>query len=175
MKKLRAFLLSVLLIVLCLCFLAGCNSYNAFWDSHANKCISQEFMDNNHVLGAYYRNENYDGNDLINNPKYIYDETSPRDRTYIITEEAEFKEIFTKYEGTVDFDKRTVILYMFADGYGGRHYYIDSISLVEDKLIIYYILEDRGNICDFAMPSTRCFMLIMDKTEFDEVEFIETR
>ncbi len=166
MKKLKAFLFGSLLIGLCLCFLAGCNSYNAYWDSHANKCISQEFMDNNHVRGAYYRYENYDGYD-----DGYYDETSPGNRTYIITEEQEFEKIFTKYPGIVDFDKRTVILYIFSDC-SPRQYFLKDIYREDGTLIVKYELERYIiPVGDATMPYQRCFMLIMDKTEFNEVKF----
>ncbi len=171
MKKLKAFLLGSLLIVLCLCFLAGCSMpYGAELYSHAQEYISQEFKDNYHVRGAYYRNENYDGYD-----DGYYDKTSPKYRTFIITEEAEFKEIFTKYNGTVDFENKLVILYTFADS-SPRECFINEIYIEDVILTVKYKYEQYNEaIIDAVRRYQRFFMLIMDKTEFSEVEFIETR
>lgn len=179
MKKFKAVLFAGILTALCLCFLAGCSSYNAVLDSYANKLIDEEFLKNNLTYGIFYRNENFDPEKYdYRDPstyRFIKDTMSPEDRTYIITEEQKFKEIFTKYDGTIDFENEMVVLFIFTDDNPGN-YKLRDVILNGTHLNVKYDYEewDLGDV-GCVRSYQRCFMLKMEKIEFSDVEFVCVR
>lgn len=169
----KRIILSFISILFGLCFLMGCggNKYNAVLYSHAESWISEDFLNENRVK-AYYPNKDYVEGESNPWEKYIYDKESPDSRTFIISNQDEFAKIFTKYDSTVDFERQIVILYIFGDVYPNRDYYLNKLTLNEQSLKIYYRLENR-NGDDATMPYQRCFMIKMDKVEFNTVDFEE--
>ena len=81
MKRIIMFSM-VLLVVLGL--FTGCsfNKYNARMYSKAKDLMLSSFLEDNRVSGACYPNPDYveDAEELVD--KYLYDETSPKSRTY---------------------------------------------------------------------------------------------
>lgn len=78
-----------------LCFFIGCfnRKYNAKMYSKSNDWIKKDFLEDNKVMGAYYFNPDYiEGNNDVE--EGYYDDSSPRSRTFIITEEETFHQIF---------------------------------------------------------------------------------
>lgn len=144
-------------------------AYNAVLYSHAQEWVDEEFLKENRVC-AYYPNDDY----IEGENDYIYVDDAPSELTFVITEQAEFDEIFTKYMSSVDFNNQLVILYILSDVYALRDYQLKDIKLENDVLEFYYELErKKNNIQDASMPYPRCFMLIMDKVNFSDVRFIE--
>lgn len=161
-------------MLLCLSVLSGCSvKYNAVMYSKVEEWVDEDFLKENRVK-AYYLNDDYvEGDDSDDAPeKYIYDENSPRSRSFIITEENEFKSIFTDCPIPVDFDKEMVLLYIFGDIYPNREYYLKKTSLDNKTLNIYYKLEST-NKKDATAPYQRCMMVKLDKLDITEVNFIE--
>lgn len=120
-----------------LCFFIGCSDskYNAKMYSKCNDWIKQDFLENNKVRGASYFNPDYvEGNDDVE--KFYRDNSSPKSRTFIITEEETFHQIFLENKLDVDFDKEMVILYIFSDVNPSRNYDIKTISLKNEVLNI---------------------------------------
>ena len=165
---------AAIVILLCLSVLSGCYvKYNAVMYSRVEKWIDEDFLRENRVK-AYYLNDEYDEDDDSDDApeKYIYDENSPRSRSFIITEEAEFKSIFTDCPISVDFDKEMVLLYIFGNIYPYREYYLKKTSL-EDKTLNIYVKLENKNVCDTTMPFQRCMMVKLDKLDITEVNFIK--
>lgn len=150
------------------------NKYNAITYSQANEWILTSFLKANKVRGAYYKSTDYFEN--VNNPedKYFYDETSPKDRTFIIDNQDTFDTIFKKNTLTVDFDEKVLYLYIFADIYPNRNYVIKNILIKENKLCIYYKLENKSKK-DATTPYQRCLIVVMEKTDTSSVEFIKQK
>lgn len=158
---------------MCLCLLAGCNNYHAKLYSHAVEWIDAGFLKEN-IVRAYYPNDDYvEG---VTNPidEYIYDSESPETRTFIITEQSEFDSIFTKCDLDVDLQNEIVILYILPDVYSNRNYYLGEIQLQENILTIDYKLENK-EVDDAVQPYQRCFAVVMDRVEINEVVFIEKK
>ena len=100
-----------------------------------------------------------------------HDETDPRTRTFVVKTEEEYQSIFTKSTVEVDFEKQIAILFIFSDC-SPREYQLKNIKLEQQTLRIYYKLP-YSKLNDTVKIYQRCFMLVMDKTDFEEVEFIE--
>lgn len=160
-----------IILSLCLTFVCGCNKYNAVLYSHAEKWISEDFLEKNRVK-AYYPNKDYIEGESDPWEEILYDKESPDSRTFVITNQYEFAKIFTKYDSTVDFNRQIVILYIFGDVYPARDYFFNKLTLKEQSLKIYYRLENRKGD-DATMPYQRCLMVKLDKLDIVAVNFEE--
>jgi len=145
--------------------------YNAVLYSQAKEWVSEDFLKENRVK-AYYLNEDYvEGLDDPSN-RYVYDETAPLSRTFIITEQNKFDEIFSNYNSTIDFEQKIVILYILSDVYNNRIYYLKNLQIENKILTVYYELEHK-EVDDATSLFQRCFMVILNKEEFNKVIFTE--
>ena len=164
-----------LILIVFVLILSGCNGtkYGAVMDSNARDWISEEFLKENRVRGAFYLNEDYIEDEDGSSDEYIYDEESPSFRTFIIREEEEFKRIFSKYEGVINFEKKMVLLYIFPDT-SSRDFYIKKMNY-ENQVLTVQIKKHRrwDNRVDSDLPTPRCIMIEMKKLEIDTVNFIK--
>jgi len=127
----------------------------------------EDFLKANRTYGAYYWNGNGDPNDSIN---WEYDETSPRYRTFIITEKARLDEIFSVYPA-VDFEKEMVVMYVYTSTHGGG-IKITSVTLVGKNLKIdFKPARGKPGYNNETTPQTSFLALRMDKLDIDTVEF----
>lgn len=156
-----------------ICFLSGCNDnkYNAVMYNHVEKWISEDFLKENRVK-AYYLNENYIEGESDPSSKYIYDETSPSFRTFIITQKDEFVKIFSKYDGDFDFENEIVLLYIFSDVNPNRDYHIKKVNYQNQVLTIQMQLQNKTSH-DSTAPYQRCIMIKIEKLEIDSINFIK--
>lgn len=168
-KKLLVFVM----IFTCLICIAGCstNKYNAVLYDTANEWIDDNYLKENRVK-AYYINDNYVEGESDISDKYVYDEAAPLSRTLIIHEQSEFGKIFSEFDSEIDFDNKIVILYIFADVYPNRRYYLKNLQL-DDKNLNIYFNPERKNVDDATAPYQRSFMVVLDKIEVAEVNFIK--
>lgn len=149
--------------------------YNATMYSYANEWIKEEFIENNKVSSAYYRNENYnpeleyDDENWVE--KFFKDENAPRSRTFIIKNEKTFNEIFTENSMDVNFDKEMVVLHIEGDVYS-RDCYLLSILNNNNKLTFNY-MHEITMLSDASQPGPRCIVIKMKKMDVSSVEFIE--
>ena len=105
-------IVGVFALLCCLFGAAGCgNKYNAELFNDAEQWVREDFLRENRVK-AFYPNENYDENDE-QSESYIYDEAAPLSRTFIISDEETFNEIFTGDDFSVDFVNVMLFLYIF--------------------------------------------------------------
>ena len=170
----KKIILIAICTLLCLSILSGCNvKYNAVMYSRVEEWIDEDFLRENRVK-AYYLNDDYVEDDDSDEPpeEYIYDKNSPSSRSFIITEENQFKNIFTACPISVDFDKEMVLLHIFGDMYPYREYYLKKTALEDKTLKIYYKLE-YSNKKDETMPFQRCMMVKLDRLDISDVNFIE--
>ncbi|MDE5715154.1 MAG: hypothetical protein K2I42_03375 [Anaeroplasmataceae bacterium] len=121
---------------------------------------------------AYYLNENYIEGESDPSSKYIYDEASPSFRTFTIIQQDEFVKVFSKYDGTLDFENEMVILYIFSDIYPDRNCYIKKINYENKMLTVQIKLQNKPSK-DSSAPYQRCIMIKIDKLEIDLIKFIE--
>jgi len=172
----KATLITILaLIPLILGIFTGCSvsKYNARMYSKANDLVLSSFLEDNKVRGACYPNPDYveDAEELVD--EYLYDETSPKSRTFTITDVETFDSIFQKDKIEVDFSKEVVYLYIFAD-MSPREYLLDDISVEDGKTTIYFKLAPSEKN-DAVQAYQRCLVVIMDKNDTCEVEFVKNR
>ena len=92
-------------------------------------------------------------------------------RTFIISDEETFNEIFTGDDFSVDFDNEMLLLYIFPKMYP-RNYILKKI-IVEGRKISVSVEIEKRNVNDAAMPSQSCLLVKMDRIEIDSAEFIE--
>lgn len=170
MKKFMRIMYTIVLM----CYLlgaAGCgDTYNAELFNDAEQWILDDFLQKNRVK-AYYLNENYDENNE-QSERYIYDETAPLTRTFIITDDTAFDKIFQKDAFAVDFANELLLLYIHPKIYPGRNYSLKKIA-VEGKKVSVSVEIEKRNVNDAAMPAQNCLLVKMDKIEVDSAEFIE--
>jgi hypothetical protein len=172
MKKIFIRALTVCIPIL-LCSFAGCETTKCEETLPFNArgiglplAYKEDFLKANRTYGAYYRNE--DSVDWAT--RWEYDETSPKDRTFIITEKARLDEIFSVYPD-VDFEKEMVVMYGYTSMYG-RARKITSITLDNKNLKIEFkFVEGKPGAGDAKMPETEFLVLRMDKLDIDTVEF----
>ena len=163
-------IVGVFALLCCLFGAAGCgNKYNAELFNDAEQWVREDFLRENRVK-ACYPNENYDENDE-QSESYIYDEAAPLSRTFIISDEETFNEIFTGDDFSVDFDNEMLLLYIFPKMYP-RNYILKKI-IVEGRKISVSVEIEKRNVNDAAMPSQSCLLVKMDRIEIDSAEFIE--
>ena len=151
-KKLIALLLVLTIFPLALtsCFF---NAYHARFDSDV-----QSYLDFDYVNSL----ESFD--------------TTHRGEVYLIDDESVFEKVLPEYDCSVDFDKKTIILYVYSSGVGYR-YYARSAKL-EDGVLAVGVASNiaavylPGNLAA-VMPHTRGFLLTIDKISFDRVEFVD--
>lgn len=171
MKKFMRIMCTIVLIC-CLLGAAGCGDpYNAELFNDAEQWILDDFLQKNRVK-AYYVNENYDENDE-QSERYIYDETAPLTRTFIITDDTVFDEIFQRDSFVVDFTNEMLLLYIHPEIYPGRDYSLKKIAIEGKKVSVLVEIEKRNGVGDAAMPAQGCLLVKMDKIEIDTAEFIE--
>lgn len=106
-------------------------------------------------------------------PSFWEDNKANVPNTFVITDRETFDLVFDKDKLDVDFDKQMVCLYIFSDtSPSSREYILDSISVKDGKTTIYFKLT-HSNKKDAVYPYKRCLVVIMDKTDTSEVEFVE--
>ncbi len=167
-KVIGLFLLIAFIWILC-----GCEGekYNALIHNQAEKWISEDFLNENRVK-AFYINETYIEGESEPSSKYIYDESAPSFRTFFITQQMEFIQIFSKYNEYIDFENNMVLLYIFSDVNPGRDYYIKNIKYENQVLTIHIKLENKKSN-DSTAPYQRCLMIEIEKLEIDSINFIK--
>ena len=113
--------------------------------------MNDEFLKENRVGNAYYPNEYYiEGV----NERFIYDETSPRTRTFIVTDEEEFAKMFDSFPAEIDFASQMLVVYMFRV-INGRPHHMRKLKVEDGKLSI-RIKEENCNSDDTTMPGRKC-------------------
>lgn len=159
--KIMAF---VLLLIMTMSFFTGCfvNKYNAvLYDdqlSSVKKWINNEFLINNRVYG-HYKDENGE--------TYLF-KAQKDPIVHIINEEVQYNSIFTEDAPKIDFDKQTVVLYIFSC-YNPRNYYIKSLT-VKGNTLYGEIKYPTSSKSDATGAYQRCFMIVMDKVDIHSVE-----
>lgn len=173
MNKITTFL-ALVPTMLVTCFIGCNNKYNATLISNADDIIDAKFLEQNRVSGAFYPNPEYKEGVDSPDERYIFDESSPESRTFIITEENLFDDIFDEDKFSIDLADKMAILYIFADVYGTRDYKLSDIEKTGDRLEICCSLEYSA-ADDATMPFMRCFVVTLDKTDISEVTFINQK
>jgi hypothetical protein len=121
----------------------------------------EDFLKANTTYDAPYKNENGD---------WDLDKTSPKFRTYIITEKARLDEVFSVHPD-VDFEKEMVVMYAYTST-SGRARKITSVTLDNKNLKIEFkYVEGKPGAGDAKGPETEFLVLRMDKLDIDTVEF----
>lgn len=171
MKKFVS-IVGIIVLICCLFGSVGCgNKYNAELFNNAEQWIRDDFLRENRVK-AYYPNENYDENDE-QSERYIYDETAPLTRTFIISDSVAFDEIFKGDDIAVDFANEILLLYIHSEIYPGRNYSLKKIAVEGGKISVSVEIEKKNGVGDAAMPAQSCLLVKMDRIEIDSAEFIE--
>jgi len=171
MKKLFIRVLTVCVPVL-LCVFTGCGAidmrqFNAE-DISGDLTFREDFLKANRTYGAVYWNGE---EDPAYAQSYEYDKTSPKFRTYIITEKSRLDEIFSVYPG-IDLKKEMVVMYAFTSIYNGRKLKITSITLNNKSLEIEFrYARKMPGVLDGSEPIGRFLVLKMDKLDINTVKF----
>lgn len=149
--------------------LVACNEakkYHAEFYDDVEEFMNDEFLKENRVGNAYYPNEYYiEGV----NERFTYDETSPRTRTFIVTDEEEFAKMFDSFPAEIDFASQMLVVYMFRV-INGRPHHMRKLKVEDGKLSI-RIKEENCNSDDTTMPGRKCVAVVIDKLEIASVEF----
>ena len=153
MKKIVALIISIF----CAIGLFGCSSiqYNAVIIKEGIT-YHQEWLDNNQVY------------DSFNLETHEWDNSSPKDRTYVITVQEDLDNVFKEFP-SVDFENKMVIVYCYRTIYC-REQKLNKVVLEDNNLEIEFnIVSGKFGHADAAMPQTRVCVIRMDKIEFSSV------
>lgn len=167
----------MLLAILCTFPLTGCNGinkYNAVMYSHAQNWLTKEFQREHRVSSYVEWPPNFQYEEFDPDEYYCYDKSLDDERTIIIPTQEEFDKAFKQCGYTVCFEKELVILYFFGDC-SPRDYYLKKVTLKDKTLNIEFKLKEIPRVYDTIQLYQRCFMVKMNKVEFDTVNFIEQR
>ncbi|MBR2971232.1 MAG: hypothetical protein IKC48_05520 [Clostridia bacterium] len=145
--------------------------------TEAEPWIYESYLENNKVYGAHYKIPNYNPDEDGWGSKYYVDETSPKTRTVVITDEEAFNEIFKEGDLDVDYNKEMLILHIFVDISPASFYKIAKIELDDEQVLRVYYKEKEGteNLLAGMRPNPTCFLVKMKKTDVTAVEFVEER
>ena len=134
---------------------------------YANDWVGEEFLNENRVFYAYYPDNESEG-------EFFLELNEPRTKTFIVTTEEEYRNLFPSDPIDVDFEKEMVILYISATAYPQktREHYLKKAVLCDDVLTVTVKPEPNGEeILDYGGTYPRCFALKMEKAEITEVIF----
>lgn len=164
MRKLLTLCVTLMGIVLSVSFV-GCSAelpYHPEFYENAVSWIREDFQNENHVKGVEY---GFDAEDA---------EQYPETRTFIVSDEAEYKRIFLDdiAELDVDLAEKTLIVYTFAAEYV-LPAKIVTMYLNDDVLTVEYEIELIPETGSAVKPFQRWFILKLDKTDFSSVNFVE--
>lgn len=166
MKKIAS-CLAVLLVGMSI--FSGCGAGYHAVEIDSGLAFQENFLEENRTCGALYPNENFNPAD-DESEEYIWDTTSPIDRTFVIRNEEELKEIFSDFPA-VDFEKEMVLLYIYTSPYG-RTRKIKSIDVRENDLTIkFQYNKGKFGHADLSSPQQRVFIIKMDRLDVTNVKF----
>ncbi len=179
MKK--KFVIVGLIMVMCLGVFSGCEHeipYNAellgsgmvYEVIPEGVFFTDSFWENNMTLGAMYKNDNWDPEDP-DSEKYLFDETSPKDRLHIVTDQDMYDSIFRNYR-QVDFENSMIIVYLFTS-IGSGIAELTNVKLENEVLTIEYTRINKNNSA--VAPHRRYMAIQIDKVEFESVKFVHKR
>ena len=154
MKKIVALIISIF----CAIGLFGCSSidYNAVIIKEGIT-YHQEWLDNNQVY------------DSFNFETHEWDNSSPKDRTYVITVQEDLDNVFKEFP-SVDFENKMVILYCYRTIYC-REQKLNKVVLEDNNLEIEFnIVSGKFGHADAAMPQTRVCVIVLDKVDTSNVK-----
>lgn len=146
--------------------------------SYCNDWIEPAFFENNR-LDVSYKNPDYNEEEPAgpDNPRYLaIPEGLPEERTFIITDEEAFNEIFAESPLEVNFDKEMIVLYMFIDGVPSiQNYSIKKIEVEGDTATVYFKSDKKpwDDRDDAVKPWHRCMVVKMKKMDISTVTFTE--
>ena len=146
---------ALLLLTMIPLTLTGCllNTYHARFDSEVEYYLDFDYVESLESFG-----------------------TTGRGDVYLIDDESVFEKALPEYDSSVDFDKKIAILYVY-DSSNPNKYYLRSIKLDDGVLTVevfhtkIYLPWKNG----LAQPSPRGFLLTIDRTSFDSVNFVDVR
>ena len=123
--------------------------------------FKEDFIKSNRTYGALYWNEI---------GELVEDITSPKFRTFIVTEKAQLEDIFSVYPD-IDLEKNMIVMYVFTAIYV-RALKITNITLFNEKLKIdFKYQKGKPDHNDATSPQTRFLVLRMNKLDIDTLEF----
>lgn len=162
--------------------ICGCDTENDFDSSkfnseiydNVNAKIEKDYLLTHRIKQIYYLNSNYiEG---VSNPheQYILDSNNdslPYDYTIVIDDKQQYESIFIDDSYIIDFDKKVLVLYSFADIYL-RNFFIGNIEEKADNINI-TLKRKSSNLNDCVEAYQRYVLVIMDKKTINNfiVEF----
>ena len=170
MKKIKKLLTIGLVVLLMLCMsisLVGCGKieYNATIIKDGIS-YNESWVSANLTYGAYYPNPDYNPDDEQSEP-VLFDDTSPKNRTYIIKEKTALDEIFETFPD-IDFTKEMVIVYCFTTIYS-RERVLESVKMGENNILnIEFKSKDNNGRGDAAMPGRAILTIRLDMLDITE-------
>lgn len=147
----------LIILVFCVIGLFGCSfiDYNAVIIKEGIT-YHQEWLNNNQVYGTF----NLDTDE--------WDNSSPKDRTYVITAQEYLDNIFEQ-SPSVDFENKMVIVYCYGTIYC-REQKLKKVLLEDNVLEIEFnIVSGKFGHADAAMPHTRVCVIVLDKVKTSSV------
>ena len=154
--------------------------YRAKMYSYCNEWIDPAFLEKNR-LSVPYENPDYNENEeeSAENPMYVGDSTLPPNRTFLITNEESFREIFTASPIEINFEKEMIVLYMFGSNYTtSKNYKIAEIEVEGGSANIYYKLDQKPwgkRRKDAVQIWHRCMVVKMKKLDISTVTVTKVR
>lgn len=160
MKKIKKLLTIGFAVLLMLCVsinLVGCKKmdHNAVIITDGIR-YQEEWLKENHVYGAYGANgeENYD-------------ENTPKSRTYLIKNQDELDEVFSKFP-EIDFENEMLIVYCYRTIYGRKQVLEKVFSDGNVLNVEFNVVHGKLGHADASAPSRRMLVLKLDKLDITE-------
>ena len=174
MKKITPLFL-VLVLSLALFLPMGCKETgggNEYGATLLNYRLKESFLKENPVYGVAYTNERYDPAEDNGEFPYLYDETSPANRTFVITEKEQaeniFEDNFIDYD-KIDFQKEFFIIYLYAS-YNEYKKIITDAAKDENGVLKITFESVCSSGSETPIPIQNSVVIKINKTDFEAVE-----
>lgn len=157
-------------LIMCVGIFSGCGGnklpYNAvmYGEIYTNRTwLQDEFYEANLTSGSWSSVQE----------EYVSSEAYPPTRTRIITNSAEYNEVFKSFPVDVDFEKTMIVMHCFTTASSGN-YEIKNIILDEQSLTINYKhpVSKGKTPPNASKPLTKWVIVMMDKLDIETVEFV---
>ena len=177
MKKITTMILTGI-FCLALFIPSGCKETGNEIDCEATLLqyrLKDNFFEENPVYGVAYTNERYNPEEDNGERPYLYDETSPANRTFIITEKKQaetiFEDTFVDYDKT-DFQKEFFIIYLYAS-YNEYKKQITDTTIDENGVLKITFESVSSSGSEEPILIQNSIIIKIKKIEFESIEVIE--
>ena len=168
-KRIKTILLLGVIAIMGLGIFAGCGSNihcRAVLFDNTSEWARTDFLRENLTRGTFQFHNGYEWEEVADANEL------PQCRTFIITDEVKFNEIFLQFPPGINFESEILIVHIISNSYLTRPYRLRNLEIINGKVHISVQLQrPRGAVGGAAELQQRVFAVRMDRHPVSEVNF----